>query len=55
MFILQVTVDGLRATNDNGLSLVLSKVLTEKASIGVRVITSDDAETIEVELSAVFE
>ena len=55
MFVLKISVNGLRAPNNDCLSSVLCKVFTEKASISVRVVTTDDAETVEVELSAVFE
>ena len=55
MFILEVTVDSLWAANDFALSAVLSEVLGKEACIRVRIIATNNYETIKVEILRILE
>lgn len=49
MLILQVTIDSFWTSNNTALRVVFGEVLGEEACVRVRVITSDDGDTVEVE------
>ena len=53
--ILQVAVDSLRATNHLNAALFLQIVLSEHASIGVRVVTTNDNNGLDTEFLAHFD
>ena len=46
MLILKIAINSLRAANDTALGILALEILGKKASIGVRVITTDNDETI---------
>jgi hypothetical protein len=42
MFISEVTIDSLRSSDDLALSVVLCEVLSQQASVGVGIVSSDN-------------
>ena len=54
MVVLQVTVDGLGATDHLYAIFLSSVVFSEHASVGVRVVTTDDYDSVEAELANHF-
>ena len=48
MLVLEITIDSLGAANDFAFRIVFHEVFSEKARIGIGVITSNDDETVEV-------
>ena len=55
MFVFEVTINGLGAANHAALGLVLGEVLGQEAGVSVRIVASDDNETIKVERDRIFE
>jgi len=55
VFVLEVTVDGLGAANDLAVGVVLGEVLSQETGVGVRVITTNHDETVELEVGHVLE
>ena len=53
MLIFKIAINRLGASDDSALCIFLLEILSQKAGIGVRVITADDDKTIEVELLSI--
>ena len=55
MLVLEIAIDSLGAANNTALGILTLEVFGKKASIGVRVITTDNNETIKVKCLSVGE
>ena len=55
MLVFEIAVDRLGAADDNCLGLVDCEVLSKNASVGVRVVASDDDKSVKVKGCAVLQ
>jgi hypothetical protein len=55
VLIFQITIDGLRTSDNATFGVISGEVLGKQACVGVRVITTDDGETVKVKGFACLE